>query len=78
VRCGGAWTGGPETFSVLRASAFAVVAAVETLVRADTTQFGGNAQLAAPGVTGGQLDQDNTQQGPVARVTFSIAFKSYT
>lgn len=72
-----AWSG-TDGLQVVRVSANGILAAVENLVRSDTTRFGGNAALAAPGITNGEWVQDNTQQGAVARVLFSIAFKSFT
>ena len=64
-----------EDFTV-RVAATGIVAAVETLMQADTTQFGGNILYPAPGVTGLALLQNNTQQGAVARVAFDLAFKA--
>ena len=72
-----AWSG-VDALQTMRVAAFGIVAAVETLVRADATKFGGNAALAAPGVTNGELLQNNTSTGAVARVTFSLMFKSFT
>ena len=76
--CAEAWSG-MDTIAAVRVAAFGILAAVEALVRADQTRFGGNAALAAPGVTAGELLQDNnTDTGAVARIPFSIAFKSFT
>ena len=68
-----AWTGADDIRS-MRVAAFAIVAAVETLVRADP--FSGLALFPDPGVTGLELRQNNTQTGSQARVSFQIAFKS--
>ena len=78
IHCAAEAWAGTDDMPTVRVAAFGIVAAVETLVRADATKFGGNAQLAAPGVTNGELLQNNTTTGAVARVTFSIMFKSFT
>lgn len=70
-----AWSGGTAV-SAERVRAYGIVAAVETLVRADTTGFGGNGMIANPGVTGAQLHQNNTTRGAQARVTFQIVLNS--
>ena len=72
-----AWAGTDDPRTV-RVAAFGIVTAVETVVRGDTGQFGGNASLAVPGVTAGDLLQNNTTTGAVARVRFQIQFKSFT
>lgn len=78
IRCAAeAWAGTDDARTV-RVAAFAITAAAENIIRADSTQFGGNAALAGPGVTGGVLLQNNTQTGAVARVTFDIIFRSFT
>lgn len=69
------WSGN-DSVSAARASVYGIVAAVETLVRADTTQFGGNGMLANPGVTGSDLRQNDTQQGGQARVVFQIILEA--
>jgi hypothetical protein len=73
--CAMAWSGG-GTPAGQRTAAFAIVAAVETLLQADTTQFGGLVLYPAPGMTKGALTQMSTQQGPAARVAFDLTFKS--
>lgn len=78
IRCAVEAWGGTGDLATVRVQAFAILAAVENYVRSDNTMFGGNAQLANPGVTGGSLIQDNTQEGAVARVTFAIIFSSFT
>jgi hypothetical protein len=72
-----AWAGTDDPRTV-RVAVFGIVTAVETVVRAVTDQFGGNASLAVPGVTAGDLLQNNTPNGAVARVRFQIQFKSFT
>ena len=68
-----AWTGADDIRS-MRVAAFAIVAAVEDIVRSDP--FSGLALFPDPGVTGLELRQNNTQAGSQARVSFQIAFKS--
>ena len=71
-----AWTGSaqPGDMSAMRIAAFAIVAAVEDIVRTDP--FSGLALFPDPGVTGLELRQNNTTAGSQARVSFQIAFKS--
>ena len=71
------WTGSND-FRTARLNASAILAAAETIIRSDTTQFGGNAALAAPGVSAGDLMQNTTQQGGVAWIPFTVIFKSFT
>jgi hypothetical protein len=73
--CAVAWGGG-DSLAVQRDAAFGIVAAVETLMQADSTQFGGNALFPDPGITGGALTQLATDRGPAARVTFDLIFRS--
>jgi hypothetical protein len=73
--CAQAWAG-TDDLKTVRVAAFAITAAVETLMQADTTQFGGNALFANPGFTQGALVQNNTAQGAIARVSFDLTFKS--
>lgn len=68
---------GTDDMKTVRTAAFGILAAVEDLVRTDATQFGGNAGLADPGVSGIVLAQNNTQQGAVAQAAFSITFKAF-
>ena len=68
-----AWTGADDIRS-MRVAAFAIVAAVEDIVRTDP--FSGLALFPDPGVTGLELRQNNTTAGSQARVSFQIAFKS--
>jgi hypothetical protein len=75
--CAEAWSG-TDDLPPVRHAAAAIVAAAEIIVRSDTTQFGGNAALAAPGVATGDLLQNNTTKGAIARIPFSIIFKSFT
>jgi hypothetical protein len=70
-----AWAGTDDARTV-RVAVFAIVTTVETIIRAVTDQFGGNASLAFPGVTAGELLQNNTTTGAVARVRFQVQFRS--
>jgi hypothetical protein len=73
--CAEAWSG-VDDVRTLRVAAYAIVSAVETLMQADTTQFGGNVLFPDPGMTTGALLQSNTATGMLARVTFDLIFKS--
>lgn len=73
--CAVAWAGTDDARTV-RTQAFAILAAVEDLVRTDTTYFGGNAGLADPGVSGIALQQ-STAEGSTAQVSFGITFRSF-
>jgi hypothetical protein len=68
-----AWTGADD-IKGMRTAAFGIVAAVEDIVRTDP--FSGLALFPDPGVTGGELRQNNTEQGALVQVSFQIAFKS--
>ncbi len=73
--CAQAWAG-TDDMKTVRVSAPGIVAAVEALMQADTTGFGGNVLFAAPGITSLALLQNNTQTGAVARVAFDLVFKA--
>jgi hypothetical protein len=75
--CAEAWSG-TDDMPTVRHAVVTIFAAAETIIRSDTTQFGGNAALAAPGVDASSLIQNNTQTGAVARIPFDITFKSFT
>lgn len=79
VRCAAEAWSGDDSIATVRASVFGITAAVENLIRADTS-FGGaaGATLASPGVTGGVLLQNNTSTGAVAQVRFSINFRTFS
>ncbi len=70
-----AWSG-TDDIRTLRLAVYAIVAAIETLMQADTTQFGGNVLFPDPGLTTMALLQNNTTTGAIARVTFDLIFKS--
>jgi len=65
-----AW-GGADQVRAIRLTAYGIVAAVETLLRADVS-LGGTLPSGWARVTGSQLRQDNVQQGAIARVAFNI------
>ena len=73
--CAEAWAG-TDDMKTVRVSATGIVAAVEQVMQADSTQFGGNVLFPDPGITSLALLQNSTQQGAVARVTFDLSFKS--
>lgn len=70
------WSGSSDVRSV-RVEAFAIVAAVENLIRADATLGGTLSAVAGwAQVLSGQLRQNNTQEGAVARVAFQVQYKA--
>ena len=71
-----AWAG-TDDMAAVRTSAAGIVAAVEQVMQADTTQFGGNVLFPDPGITGLALVQKNTTQtGAGARLAFDLTFKA--
>ena len=72
--CAEAWTGLDDVKTV-RTSVTGITAAVETLMQADTSQFGGNVLFPDPGLTNVSLPQDNTTSGGLARQTFDLVFR---
>lgn len=73
--CAEAWSG-TDDLKTVRVSATGIVAAVEVLMQADTTQFGGNVLYPAPGITSGALLQNTTERGAIARMSFDLIFFS--
>ena len=73
--CAEAWAG-TDDLKTVRVAVYGIVSAVETLMQADTTQFGGNVLFPDAGFTSGSLIQNNTAQGAIARVPFDLIFKS--
>jgi hypothetical protein len=71
-----AWAGTDDAKS-MRVAATGIVAAVETLMQADTTSFGGNVLFPMAGVTNLALTQSN-REGSHATVAFDLIFKSRT
>ena len=74
--CAEAWSGDTDIQPV-RLAAAGILAAAEAIIRSDTTQFGGNGQ-ATPGLAAGDLLQNNTTNGAIARWPFTISFTSFT
>jgi len=70
-----AWSG-TDTVSTQRTAAAGIVAAVETLMQADSTQFGGNVLYPDPGVSTVAWSQNTTSNGAIARAQFDLVFKS--
>ena len=77
VHCAAVAWAGTGDMRTVRTSAFAILAAVEDLIRGNSDKFGGNAGAAVPLVSGVTLQQDDTAQGSFAQVAFSITFGSF-
>lgn len=73
--CAEAWSG-TDTIQTVRLAVAGITAAVETLMQADTTGFGGNALFPDPGYTNEAWLQNNTPEGAVARAAFDLVFRS--
>lgn len=73
--CAEAWSG-VDDVATLRTAAAGIVAAVEVLMQADATQFGGNALFPDPGITALAWLQNSTANGVIVRVQFDLVFKS--
>ena len=71
--CAQAWAGTDPAQSQ-RVAAYGIVAAVETIMQADSTQFGGNVLYPSPGITALALTQNNTTIGAIVRVAFDLVF----
>ena len=73
--CAEAWSGVDDVATV-RTAVAGIVAAVETLMQADATQFGGNVLFPDPGITAAVWLQNTLNPGAIARVQFDLSFKS--
>jgi hypothetical protein len=73
--CAQAWSGADDVRTV-RLAVTGITSAVEVLLQADSTQFGGNVLFPAPGFASGSLSQNNTDRGAIARIPFDLTFKS--
>jgi hypothetical protein len=73
--CAQAWSGVDDVKTV-RLAVTGITSAVETLMQADTTQFGGNVLFPMPGFASGSLSQNNTDRGAIARIPFDLIFRS--
>lgn len=68
IHCVAGSRSGSNDITARRTAAYGIVAAVEELIRGDTTRFGDNGAVGSPGVTGSRLRQG----GGEARVSFEI------
>lgn len=73
--CAQAWSGADDVRTV-RLAVTGITSAVEVLLQADTTQFGGNVLYPMPGFASGSLSQNNTDRGAIARIPFDLIFRS--
>jgi len=73
--CAQAWSG-LDDIRTVRLAVTGITSAAETLMQADTTQFGGNVLYPAPGFASGSLTQNNTDRGAIARIPFDLIFKA--
>jgi hypothetical protein len=69
-----AWSG-TDDMKTVRVAATGIVAAVETLMQADTNSFGGNVLYPMPGIANLSLTQ-SAQDGSHATVAFDLVFMS--
>lgn len=72
--CAEAWSG-VDTLKTARDAVTGITGAVETLMQADTTQFGGNVLYPMPGLTNISTPQNNPREGVIARQTFDLIFR---
>ena len=70
-----AWSG-TDTIQTVRLAVAGITAAVETLMQADSTQFGGNVLFPDPGYANEAWSQLNGNGGTFARVGFDLVFRS--
>jgi len=77
IHCAAIAWAGTDDMKTVRTAAFAILAAAEDLIRANNDGFGGNAGGAVPGVSGITLTQNNTSQGAIAQVAFTVTFLSF-
>jgi hypothetical protein len=73
--CAEAWAG-TDPVQSMRVAVTGIVAAVEAVCQADTTQFGGLVLFPAPGITSGTLLQNNTSKGAIAQLAFDLIFQA--
>lgn len=72
--CAEAWSG-TDSIQAMRLAVTGITAAVEALMQADTTQFGGNVLFPDPGFTNVSTPQNSTETGALARQTFDLVFR---
>ncbi len=75
VHCAALAWSGTDDAKTMRAAAMAIVAAVEALMQADTTQFGGNVLYPMPGIAQIALTQSNAS-GSQSVASFDLVFES--
>jgi hypothetical protein len=71
--CAEAWSGSTSV-QAARLACTSITAAVEALMQADTTQFGGNVLFPDPGITNMSLPQDNSS-AVIVRQSFDLVFR---
>jgi hypothetical protein len=72
--CAEAWSG-VDTVQVQRQAVTGITAAVEALMQADTTQFGGLVLFPDPGLTNISAPLLTNTNGALARQTFDLIFR---
>lgn len=76
IRCAAVAWSGADDLRTVRASAFAILAAVEDLIRTNADRFGGNADQGSPGVSGITVQQ-SAAGGSTVQVSFMVTFISF-
>ena len=76
IRCAAVAWAGTDDARTVRTQAFAILAAVEDLIRTNADKFGGLADQGSPGVSGIALQQ-YSGDGTTAQVAFTITFISF-
>jgi hypothetical protein len=76
IHCAAVAWAGTDDMRIVRTAAFAILAAVEDLIRTNTDKFGGNVSFQLPGVSGITLQQSNAE-GTTVQVAFTITFISF-
>jgi len=71
--CAEAWSG-IDDIKAMRTACAGITAAVEVLLQADTSQFGGNVLFPDPGITNISTPQNNPASGSLVRQTFDLIF----
>jgi kynureninase len=72
--CAEAWSG-IDDIKAMRTACAGITAAVEALLQADNSQFGGNVLYPMPGLTNVSTPQNNTSKGSLVRQTFDLIFR---
>lgn len=71
--CAEAWSG-DDNIKVNRDACAGITAAVEVLMQADSSQFGGNVLYPNPGLTNVRAPQNNATKGSLVRQSFDLQF----